>query len=337
MEIVTSEQFNQRIQETLQQIELQHHVNGFDCISKSRHRYSTDDCHFVELRPGLHLEIMTNCYHHSVSIQNEHDDFPELVSKFYLSGHHRAISSDIENSEKGYSETAGNNYLFYLPDIEETEQYFADNQVQMVRIAWDLDFLRAIAPGLEVLPAQLRPLLNKDYPAPRFHREVGRLTPAMQLILQQLFQASFQGIVQRLYLESKVLELLAFQLLQVIEAERGKLSQIKLKPHEVERLYQARDILLHRSTNPPTLIDLAHQVGLHHMKLKQGFRQLFGTTVFGYLFSYRMESARQLLRESQLSVAEIAEAVGYANQGHFAAAFRRKFGITPSACRKGDL
>ncbi|WP_298908688.1 AraC family transcriptional regulator [uncultured Nostoc sp.] len=51
---------------------------------------------------------------------------------------------------------------------------------------------------------------------------------------------------------------------------------------------------------------------------------------------YRMEKARQLLCEGKLSVATVANIVGYANTGHFAVAFKRKFSISPSACRLGE-
>jgi AraC family transcriptional regulator, transcriptional activator of the genes for pyochelin and ferripyochelin receptors len=58
-------------------------------------------------------------------------------------------------------------------------------------------------------------------------------------------------------------------------------------------------------------------------------------TAFGYLHHHRMELARQLLLEGHLSVGAVALAVGYATQGRFAIAFKRKFGITPRDCRLG--
>ncbi|MDB9384626.1 helix-turn-helix transcriptional regulator [Nodularia spumigena CS-584] len=57
---------------------------------------------------------------------------------------------------------------------------------------------------------------------------------------------------------------------------------------------------------------------MNERKLKQGFRQIFGTTVFGYLHDHRMEQAKQMLAEQKLSVAEVAHAVGYSHLSHFA-------------------
>ena len=90
--------------------------------------------------------------------------------------------------------------------------------------------------------------------------------------------------------------------------------------------------MLSRSENPPSALELAQLVGVSDRTLRYGFRELFGTTVFGYLTSKRMEQAQQLLRSGKLTVAEVANLVGYAHQGHFAVAFKRKFGITPTEC-----
>jgi len=88
--------------------------------------------------------------------------------------------------------------------------------------------------------------------------------------------------------------------------------------------------------NPPSLMDLARQVGINDYKLKSGFRQIFGTTVFGYLQTCRMERAKQLLAEQQLSIAAIAHVVGYASQSRFCHAFKQRYGMTPIACRKAS-
>ncbi|MEN9568631.1 MAG: hypothetical protein RLZZ69_3827 [Cyanobacteriota bacterium] len=157
------------------------------------------------------------------------------------------------------------------------------------------------------------------------------ITPKMQIPLQQIFNCPYQGAIARMYLESKVWELMALQLAQITE-DRAKQSQYllkHLKKEDRDRLYLAQDILGDRLNNPPCLKDLAKQVGLNECTLKRGFRQVFGTTVFGYLYQQRMEYARQLLEQRELNVSQIAKKVGYASQSRFATAFRKKFGINP--------
>jgi AraC-like DNA-binding protein len=75
---------------------------------------------------------------------------------------------------------------------------------------------------------------------------------------------------------------------------------------------------------------LARIVGINDCKLKAGFRHVFGTTVFGYLHDCRMERSRQLLEAGEMTVTEAAQAVGFVSRGHFAAAFKRRFGVNPS-------
>ena len=83
-------------------------------------------------------------------------------------------------------------------------------------------------------------------------------------------------------------------------------------------------------------MELAHEVGLNDYKLKQGFRHLFGKTVFGYLRDYRMEQAQHLLQQSNLTITQVAAQVGYRNPEAFSTAFRRTFAISPKAYPLGQ-
>ena len=85
---------------------------------------------------------------------------------------------------------------------------------------------------------------------------------------------------------------------------------------------------------PPSLLALARQVGLNDCKLKQGFRHLFGTTVFGYVHRCRMEAAKALLGDRDLNIAIVANRVGYASPSRFCHAFKRYTGLTPSDYRR---
>ncbi|WP_035984422.1 helix-turn-helix transcriptional regulator [Leptolyngbya sp. KIOST-1] len=162
----------------------------------------------------------------------------------------------------------------------------------------------------------------------------GTPTAAMQVAVQAMLGCPFQGLTQRLYLESKVWELMAL-LIEDLRTTPSQSSVPALKPDDVERIHYASKILRRQLTQPPSLIELARAVGINDHKLKVGFRQVFGTTVFGYLHEHRMERSRQLLESGDLSVTAAAEAVGFASRGHFAAAFRRKYGVNPGVYARG--
>ncbi|MGD1919859.1 MAG: helix-turn-helix transcriptional regulator, partial [Pleurocapsa sp.] len=171
---------------------------------------------------------------------------------------------------------------------------------------------------------------------PSFHCPVGKVTPSMRTIIKQIWEHPYSGAIAQMYLEGKVLELLAMQLAQLAESDLYIVSSA-LKLKDVDPIYEARDILSQRLENPPSILELAEQVGVSDRTLRRGFSKLFGTTVVGYLNQLRIEQAEILLRTGKLSVAEVANKVGYSHLGHFAAAFKRQFGITPYECLKGKL
>lgn len=166
------------------------------------------------------------------------------------------------------------------------------------------------------------------------------MSPAIQMALHQYLEAPFLGATLRLFLESKVLELIALSIAAINETgvERRSNFYTGVKPlgsDEVSRIYRARDRLIADMEDPPSLFDLAKSVGINQQKLKCGFRQVFGTTAFTYLQAHRLERTRQLLVEGKVSVSEAALVVGYSHFGHFASIFRKKFGVSPSEVKRG--
>jgi AraC-like DNA-binding protein len=135
------------------------------------------------------------------------------------------------------------------------------------------------------------------------------------------------------YLESKVLDGLSIMINNVNNSDEP-LYPVNLVLSE--KIHDARDIMAAQYQNPPSLHDLAAMVGTNECTLKSAFKQQFGTTVFQYLFDYRMSLAVNYLRDTSLPVAEIGSLLGYDYPSHFCTAFRRKFGIAPSELRDNN-
>ena len=64
-------------------------------------------------------------------------------------------------------------------------------------------------------------------------------------------------------------------------------------------------------------------------KLKEGFKQIYGETVYGYLLDHKMNEARRMLNAKQHNINEISLRLGYSTSSHFISAFKKKFGTTP--------
>lgn len=286
----------------------------------------------IHLRGNLTLHIRNAQLWRPIRIKQQHDPVFPLTAKFYLSGASRVQTQGISEIQSDYEEIAGCHYLYYLPDLIEIEEWQADELTQVVMIYADVDYFRSFNGAEDPLLEPLQKLMQAGS-AQRFHQAFGKITPAMQQVLQQILHCPYQGLMRQLYLESKVLELLTLQFAHWKEthpsAEQTFSQQITLRSDDIKRLHHAKNILVEHPAEPPSLVALARQVGLNDRKLKQGFRQLFGTTVFGYLQDYRMQQAKQLLHDSDLPISAIAATVGYRNPEAFSTAFRRKFAVNP--------
>jgi AraC family transcriptional regulator, transcriptional activator of the genes for pyochelin and ferripyochelin receptors len=309
-----------------------YNVSGFDRIGKSQNHWDKELFREVKLNSGLDLYLYDSTINNNLNLQCHHDDAPFLTSKFYRSGYHNIISPGVENVEAEYNEKGGINYLFYLPEIQEIEQFFAGDRLDRLIIDIDVNYLRIFFERLDYIPQQLKAVIEKDN-APKFHRPVGKVTPMMRTVIEQIWQHPYQDALARMYLEGKILELLVLQLSQLIDREKARPAAIKLLPTDIDRIHQARDILRHNYLNPPSIMDLAQQVGLDRMKLKRGFRYIFNTTPFSDLQNYRLDLARMLLQDEQMTVTAVANRIGYSNISYFSRAFKRRFGITPGQCR----
>ncbi|UKO96892.1 helix-turn-helix transcriptional regulator [Nostoc sp. UHCC 0870] len=195
------------------------------------------------------------------------------------------------------------------------------------------DVLRTFFPGHdgEMLP-QLRLLAKGDDWQTLIYPE---MTSAIALVVKQMINCPYQGITKQMYLQGKVIELMALQLAPIVNEQSELTASPRLKSTTVTRIHHAREILHFCLENPPSLVELAQIVGVSDRTLRYGFKTLFGTTVFNYLTEKRLERAEQLLRNGGGTVAEVANLLGYSHLGYFAAAFKRQFGITPSECLLG--
>lgn len=183
----------------------------------------------------------------------------------------------------------------------------------------------------EATPGAIHEILSKPEGFPRHIQQA--LTTELRIVAHQVLNCPLEGSTRRLFMESKALEILAFQLHAL--SSPGVPEPATRNRGERDRLEEARRILDAEFADPPSLLTLARRVGLNDFKLKRGFRALYQTTVFGYVRTLRMEKARDLLESGEMNVGEVAPATGYTCFGHFSEAFRKRFGIAPRELKKG--
>ncbi len=157
------------------------------------------------------------------------------------------------------------------------------------------------------------------------------MSPAMYGIIGEMKNSPYSGYLKGVYLEAKAIELFLLQVKQLDQEANYKPT--KLKPADIDCLYAVKDYIDLYYHSPCTITGLARMAGINQMKLKSGFKELFNTTVFGYLSDARMQEAKRLLLDEKLYVNEVSDRIGYKHPHHFAAAFRKKFGIPPGSLK----
>jgi len=169
--------------------------------------------------------------------------------------------------------------------------------------------------------------LSGDNSNQKYYKEL-EINNSMLLVLNQMLKYRTSSITKDLYLKSKIYEIFSLIFNSENNNEDEKCPFI-LNDDQLRKIRLAKDIILERFNEPPTLVELSEEINLGLRQLKQGFKETYGKPVFQYLFDYKMDKAAKLLSEGKYNVNEVSIELGYSNSSHFIHAFKKKFGITP--------
>ena len=321
--VLTGTEINELVAECRANGEALEYVEGSECFWQMPSLLGCGYGREIQLRPGLWLSVGSYQKSQTHIYKGPHHQTMPLTLVFYISGGMRVENSGLEIVQE---EVAGKSYLYCLPSTFEIEELPATIHIRSVKIRILPELMPVFSDRMHELPIAIRTAIEHPKKAQLY--VPNRITPEQHHILQEILQWPYQGITRQFYLEGKVLELLALYFNQILSPAPSQ--QSPLLTRDIDRIYHARDILTQMIASPPSLPELAKQVNLNERKLKEGFHQVFNTTVFGYLHDYRMEQARRLLQTGQLNVQETARWVGYASRSSFVVAFKKKFQVTPS-------
>ncbi len=253
-------------------------------------------------------------------------DRAPLVFSFHLSGcgcahvAHSAVSKQIIHGRPNEV------VVTFSPDSDCRTELTAKQHYRVFNIyAHPQCLLEKLVEIVDQVPNGLRKVLNEKNSVP--YSVTSRLTPETRLILDQIHACPYEGGMKKLYLEHKTMELVFRQLYERRDVCMAREPQ--LRPGDVERLHEARRIMVDDIADPPSLTELSRQVGMNTAKLKTGFKQVFGTTVFGMLRNERLVRSRRLLLEGRLNITEISQDLGFSDASHFIREFSKHYGVTP--------
>jgi AraC-like DNA-binding protein len=205
----------------------------------------------------------------------------------------------------------------------------AGSRLRGVLIVCDREyFVDRFRLNIDRIPEAYRPIFTSSAGAP----SALRLPIGSSAIVaaNQMLSCRYDEPLRHLYLNAKAMEIIC-----------GVVAQINgLSPQQRLRSPAARDkttaieaaaAIYREDFNAPTIEQLATRVGLNRNDFMKGFREAYGVTPHEYRHSLRMEEARRMLREEQLSISQVARRIGYEGYSSFARAYRSYFGHPPSA------
>lgn len=272
-----------------------------------------------------------------------------IVDDGFLILTHKNDESEMQNLVKEinsdyiqfhYCVKGSSNFVFnegrYLLNILEENSLLLYNPQQDLPInlqinpnSWMVSILISIKKfhGLFSQEADYISFLKEDNKDKKYYKD-GSITPSMAIVLNQLISFNLNQSIKDLYFKGKAYELLS---LYFNRSEDANIEQCPFLVDEtnVIKIRKAKDIIVARMAEPPSLQELADEIGLSLKKLKEGFKQIYGDSVFSFLFDYKMEVARKLLESGENNVNEVGLRVGYSTSSHFIAAFKKKYGTTP--------
>ncbi|MBG6130202.1 AraC-like DNA-binding protein [Aquimarina sp. EL_43] len=236
----------------------------------------------------------------------------------------------IKINEKNYDliYESQESYLVYISQTSGSIKYHKNKYFKEIKIRMSLDFIKKhkLDSAYGIREKYELEKQDKEFTKP--------LCTKTQEILAELLTDTRQGLLKRLFLESKVLELLS---LQLDIQKNSKTEILNTDNHLIKKLYEVQFIINSDLTIQYSVHELTRMVGLNDFILKKEFKRVFGTTIFEYALNLRMSKAKKLLQHGKKPIYEISELVGYKNSTHFTAAFKKLEGITPKKYRQRGL
>ena len=266
-------------------------------------------------------------------------DVKQETIQFYAKSHTKTFA--INHCEEGRIEckfTSGD-YLYMGPgDMSigwhihadyQHENYFPTKLFKGIVLLVDVEKAQSV---LDALVTEAR--IDLTQLANRFceHSDFGMMmeeTESVRQIFSSLYKVPDQ--IKGHYFKLKVIEI--FLLLSVISTTNHE-KRSSYRKQQVDIVKAVNEHISTQFMKRITIDSLSDRFDIPTSTLKRCFKGVYGTTIHHYLKECRINAAKRLLQESDQSILEIANTVGYENGSKFTSAFKEATGVTPSAYRK---
>lgn len=271
-------------------------------------------------------------YYGDVIIRPRHirlrsDDAPNLVELHFVLSGSSMLYNDI--TQRSYSFQSHQHNMFYTPAFEGRGEFTPGSGYKFLEVHFSIPrFLELAGDATDrVRRFADKVVLAQPVELGEAHRPI---TPEIHRCLLDIMECKYTGGLKLLFLQAKCVELLVLQARQFDGAEPRK--SVLHSQYDRDRIAFARDHLLENMLQPPSLPALAKTAGINEFKLKQGFREVYGASIYNYLKEHKMTMAKSFLAEG-MAIKDIADLLGYSSVPHFTQAFHKHFGVPPGRSR----
>jgi AraC-like DNA-binding protein len=222
----------------------------------------------------------------------------------------------------------GKNQSFIIP---------GDQTILFSSLIVDLEkFNKKLGCEVDKLPENLQKVFEqKTGTEPFIHQS--NYSVSIAECLNEMLDNEYKDLVRATFLESQAVRLLSLQLKQYFDDMENPSEQKILREYDIEKLVEAKKILLSNLKNPPTIPALSKLVGINQQKLKSGFKSIFAMTIGAFVRSERLKLGKMLLLQNHQSVRDVAIEVGYSNPSNFTKWFKKSYGVYPKNFKKSFL
>ncbi len=278
----------------------------------------------ISMTSGINLRFMQGKIHRPFRLDYS-PPFESVGFGFYLSGYSETRSDNIGTS---VSIKSGESVVNWSNCLSGCSSTIGSGKLQTMGLFMSHKLLSEIA---DQYKRKLPSLLQK--PPDGIAHQKARITPPMRATIQEIAQCPYHGLTRDLFIEGKALELMAFKLDQLDDTGNSP-EAATIKKCDIDRVHHAAELLKKDPEHAPGLEQLARSVGMCRTKFHECFSNVYGTTPFEYLQSYRLETARLKIQEGIMNVTEAALAAGYSSPSYFSSVFKKHFGDSPGKfCR----
>jgi len=246
---------------------------------------------------------------------------PKVIQYFFcLNG---KINFSFNDSSYQITLKEGESFFFYNPTQNLTPVITSSKNSKVIFVFCALEKVHELfSENTDSLEFLNNENVNKKY------YKKDDISSELEVVLNQLIQSNVKGNALDVFKYAKVLEVLSLYFSK--QALENQESCPFLNDEEsVRKIKKAKDILIQRMTDPPMISELAKEVDLNEFRLKEGFKGMYGTTLFSFLLDHKMNKGRNMLDTGRYKVQDVAYDLGYNNASHFITAFKNKFGVTP--------